>query len=50
MINRTVSTEPVDLDLPEIAALMASLAALGPTASESAAGAMRELVTGLQRH
>lgn len=38
---------PIDLDLPEIAALMASLAALGPTASESAASAMHKLTTAL---
>lgn len=48
IINSTVSTEPVDLDLPEIAAMMASLAALGPTASESAASAMHKLATALQ--
>lgn len=30
-------------DLPEVAALMSSLAALGPSASESAASAMRKL-------
>lgn len=50
IINRTSSTEPVDLDLPEIAAVMASLAALGPTASESAASAMHKLATALRRH
>jgi hypothetical protein len=34
-------------DLPEAAALMSSLAVLGPTASESAASAMRKLVEAL---
>lgn len=38
---------PVELDLPEIAALMASLAALGPTASDSAASAMHKLTAAL---
>lgn len=50
IIDRVPPTEPVDLDLPEIAALMASLAALGPTASDSAASAMRKLATALRRH
>ncbi len=39
--------EPLELDLPEIAALLASLTALGPTASESASSAMDKLVTAL---
>ncbi|MGI5125835.1 helix-turn-helix transcriptional regulator [Pseudonocardia sp. CA-107938] len=34
---------PVHLDLPEIAALMSSLAVLGPSVSDSAASAMRKL-------
>ncbi len=34
---------PVVFDPPEVAALMSSLAVLGPTVSESAASAMREL-------
>ena len=34
-------------DLPEAAALMSSLAALGPTVSDSAASAMRKLVAAL---
>ena len=38
---------PVELDLPEIAALMASLTALGPTASDSASSAMRKLTAAL---
>lgn len=49
IIDRTGPAGPVDLDLPEIAALMASLAALGPTVSESAARAMGKLATALQR-
>lgn len=46
-IERTGPPGPVELDLPEIAALMASLAALGPTASDSAASAMRKLIAAL---
>lgn len=42
------SVAPIALDVPEIAALMASLAALGPTATESAASAMRKLVSALR--
>ena len=38
----------IELDLPEAAALMSSLAVLGPTVSDSAASAMRKLVTGLR--
>lgn len=34
-------------DVPEIAALVASLAAVGPTVSESATSAMRKLTTAL---
>jgi predicted DNA-binding transcriptional regulator YafY len=34
-------------DLPEAAALMSSLAVLGPTVSDSAASAMRKLVTAM---
>jgi len=37
----------VRLDLPEAAALLASLAALGPTVSDSAASAMRKLTAAL---
>lgn len=36
-------------DLPEVAALMSSLAVLGPTVSESAASAMRKLAEALNR-
>lgn len=46
-IEHIAPPEPIHLDLPEIAALMASLAALGPTASESAASAMHKLTTAL---
>lgn len=38
---------PVPLDLPEVAALIASLAAVGPTVSESAASAMHKLAQAL---
>ena len=38
---------PIQLDLPEIAALIASLAALGPTATASSASAMHKLTTAL---
>lgn len=34
----------IEFDLPEAAALMSSLAVLGPTVSQSAASAMRKLV------
>lgn len=47
-IDRGASTGPVALDLPELAALMASLAALGPTASPSAASAMQKLGNALR--
>ena len=46
-IERSLPIGPIEFDLPEIAALMASLAALGPTASDSAASAMRKLTTAL---
>ncbi|MEV6493597.1 HTH domain-containing protein, partial [Actinoplanes sp. NPDC051633] len=39
----------IDFDLPEVAALMSTLAVLGPTVSESAASAMRKLVVALSR-
>jgi predicted DNA-binding transcriptional regulator YafY len=34
---------PIVFDVPEVAALMSSLAVLGPTVSQSAASAMRKL-------
>lgn len=43
--TRTAVT--VELDLPEAAALMSSLAVLGPTVSPSAASAMRKLAAAL---
>lgn len=46
-INNIARVGPVELDVPEIAALMASLAALGPTVSASAASAMDKLATAL---
>lgn len=49
IIDHASPPTPVDLDLPEIAALMASLTALGPTSSDSAASAMRKLVAALGR-
>ena len=47
---RLLPTRPaisLELDLPEAAALMSSLAVLGPTVSDSAASAMRKLVEAL---
>jgi hypothetical protein len=38
----------IAFDLPELAALISSLAVLGPTVSESAASAMRKLVAALE--
>jgi predicted DNA-binding transcriptional regulator YafY len=46
--TRTALT--LELDLPEAAALMASLAALGPSVSDSAASAMRKLTEALHTH
>ena len=46
-IENVAPVGPIDLDLPEIAALMASLAAVGPTVSASAASAMNKLATAL---
>jgi predicted DNA-binding transcriptional regulator YafY len=43
----TVAVTPIAFDLPEVAALMSSLAVLGPTATESAASAMRKLTDAL---
>jgi predicted DNA-binding transcriptional regulator YafY len=47
-IEHSTPAGTVELDLPEIAALMSSLAALGPTASASAASAMRKLTSALR--
>jgi hypothetical protein len=38
---------PILFDLPEVAALMSSLAVLGPSVSESATSAMRKLAQAL---
>jgi predicted DNA-binding transcriptional regulator YafY len=48
---RLTPTDPlpaIAFDLPELAALISSLAVLGPTVSESAASAMRKLVAALE--
>lgn len=47
IIENFAPAGPIALDVPEIAVLMASLAAVGPTASESAASAMHKLATAL---
>lgn len=46
-LGRRGPVDPVSLDLVEIAALMSSLAVLGPTVTESAASAMRKLAQAL---
>ena len=46
-IENDAPVGPIELDLPEIAALMASLAAVGPAVSASAASAMNKLATAL---
>jgi predicted DNA-binding transcriptional regulator YafY len=48
-LQPTRSTFAVELDLPEAAALVSSLAVLGPTVSESAASAMRKLADALRQ-
>jgi predicted DNA-binding transcriptional regulator YafY len=45
---RTVAVMPILFDLPEVAALMSSLAVLGPSVSESAGSAMRKLAEALR--
>lgn len=47
-IDRSAPIGPITLDLPETAALIASLAALGPTASQSAASVMAKLTAALR--
>lgn len=47
-IENVAPVGPIDLDLPEIAALMAGLAAVGPTVSDSAASAMHKLAAALR--
>ena len=39
---------PIAFDVPEVAALMASLSALGPSATDSAASAMRKVTAALR--
>ncbi|MFC5137113.1 helix-turn-helix transcriptional regulator [Actinomycetospora rhizophila] len=46
-LARVDAPAAVHLDLPEAAALLSSLAVLGPTVSPSAASAMRKLVAAL---
>jgi predicted DNA-binding transcriptional regulator YafY len=43
----TVAVMPIIFDLPEVAALMSSLAVLGPSVSASAGSAMRKLAEAL---
>jgi predicted DNA-binding transcriptional regulator YafY len=45
----TRALAPIEFDLPEVAALMSSLAVLGPSVSESAASAMRKLAESLDQ-
>ena len=47
-VSRTSRRIPVEFDLPEAAALMSSLAVLGPTVSESAESAMRKLAAAVR--
>lgn len=46
-IEDIAPTGLIELNMPEIAVLMASLAAVGPTVSESATSAMHKLATAL---
>jgi len=46
-IERVADVPPLQLEFPEIAALMASLAALGPTVSGSASSAMAKLAAAI---
>jgi len=48
MLRPTRGAVTVELDLPEAAALMSSLAVLGPSVSQSATSAMRKLASALQ--
>lgn len=47
-VPRTSAVAPITFDLPEAAALMSSLAVLGPSVSPSATSAMRKLAQALQ--
>ncbi|WP_243636596.1 HTH domain-containing protein [Rhodococcus sp. Eu-32] len=49
-LPRHARVRPVDLTFEEIAALVAALAALGPTETDSAASAMRALVNAITPH
>lgn len=46
-IEHSAPVAPITFDLPEVASLMASLAAVGPSTSDSAASAMRKLAASL---
>ena len=46
-LERTGVVAPISFDLPEVAALMSSLAVLGPSVSDSAGSAMRKLTGAL---
>ncbi len=46
-LPRRPSPAPIAFDLPEVAALMSSMTVLGPTATQSAASAMRKLAAAL---
>jgi len=46
-LRTTRTPAPIEFDLPEVAALMSSLAVLGPSVSQSAESAMRKLATSL---
>ena len=46
-LRATTGSVRLELDLPEAAALMSSLAVLGPTVTPSAASAMRKLVAAM---
>jgi predicted DNA-binding transcriptional regulator YafY len=46
---RTGTVTPIVFDLPEVAALISSLTVIGPSASLSAASAMRKLAAALTR-
>jgi predicted DNA-binding transcriptional regulator YafY len=46
-LRATRTPAPIEFDLPEVAAVMSSLAVVGPSVSESAASAMRKLAASL---
>ncbi|MGH3314524.1 MAG: helix-turn-helix transcriptional regulator [Nocardioidaceae bacterium] len=48
-LRPTRALASIEFDLPEVAALMSSLAVLGPSVSESAASAMRKLAESLDQ-